>query len=44
VVRILPVNWWDNGEFNDQLDLDTMRLTMLAEMFAADATTAEARE
>ena len=36
---ILPVNWWNNGEFKDQLDLNTMRFTTLAEMFAADATT-----
>lgn len=36
---ILPVNWWNNGEFKDQLNLDRMRFTTLAEMFAADATT-----
>jgi len=36
---ILPVNWWNNGEFKDQLNLDTMRFTTLAEMFAADAST-----
>ena len=36
---ILPVNWWNNGEFKDQLNLDTMRFTTLAEMFAADAGT-----
>jgi hypothetical protein len=41
---ILPVNWWNNGEFKDQLNLDTMRFTTLAEMFAADATTRKARE
>jgi Pectate lyase superfamily protein/SMP-30/Gluconolactonase/LRE-like region len=41
---ILPVNWWNNGEFKDQLDLETMRFTTLAEMFAADATTPKARE
>jgi len=35
---ILPVNWWNNGEFKDQLNLDTMRFTTLAEMFAADAS------
>jgi hypothetical protein len=32
------VNWWNNGEFKDQLNLDTMRFTTLAEMFAADAS------
>ena len=36
---ILPVNWWNNGEFKDQLNLDTMRFTTLAQMFAADAST-----
>jgi sugar lactone lactonase YvrE len=41
---ILPVNWWNNGEFQDQLNLDTMRFTTLAEMFAADAGTPKSRE
>ena len=41
---ILPVNWWNNGEFKDQLNLDTMRFTTLAEMFAADVTTPKTRE
>jgi sugar lactone lactonase YvrE len=41
---ILPVNWWNNGEFKDQLNLDTMRFTTLAEMFAADATMPRAQE
>lgn len=41
---ILPGNWWNNGEFRDQLNLETMRFTTLAEMFAADATTPKARE
>jgi hypothetical protein len=41
---ILPANWWNNGEFQDQLNLDTMRYTTLAEMFAADATTPKTRE
>jgi hypothetical protein len=41
---ILPVNWWNNGEFKDQLDLDTMRFTTLAEIFRADVTTPRARE
>lgn len=36
---IIPVNWWNNGEFKDQLNLDTMRFTTLAEIFAQDATT-----
>ncbi len=41
---ILPVNWWNNGEFKDQLNLDTMRFTTLAEAFAADANTPKTSE
>ncbi len=41
---ILPVNWWNNGEFKDQLNLETMRFTTLAELFAADATAPKKRE
>jgi Pectate lyase superfamily protein/SMP-30/Gluconolactonase/LRE-like region len=41
---ILPVNWWNNGEFKDQLNLDTMRFTTLAEMFAADAASPRPRQ
>ena len=41
---ILPVNWWNNGEFKDRLDLETMQFTTLAQMFAADVTAPQARE
>jgi hypothetical protein len=41
---ILPVNWWNNGEFEDQLNLESMRFTTLAEMFAVDASTPKNRE
>jgi hypothetical protein len=41
---VIPVNWWNNGEFKDQLNLETMRFTTLAEMFVADATTPVTRE
>jgi sugar lactone lactonase YvrE len=41
---ILPVNWWNNGEFQDQLDLNSLRFTTLAEIFATDATTPKSRE
>jgi hypothetical protein len=41
---ILPANWWNNGEFKDQLDLSTMQFATLAEMFTEDATTPKARE
>jgi hypothetical protein len=40
---ILPGNWWNNGEFKDQLDLSTMRFRTLAEMFAEDAATPRPR-
>ncbi len=41
---ILPVNYWNNGEFKDQLDLRTMQFTTLAEMFARDVTSPKAKE
>ncbi len=40
----LPVNYWSNGEFQDQLNLDTYEFTTLAEMFARDAAVAKTRE
>ena len=33
-LAILPANYWNNGEFKDQLDLETYRYTTLHEMFA----------
>jgi hypothetical protein len=33
---VLPVNVWNNGEFANQLNLETMRYTTLAEMLARD--------
>jgi len=41
---ILPVNYWNNGEFRDQLGLDTMRFKTLDEMFAEDVSTPKPRE
>src|SRR6266567_2992537 len=41
---IVPVNWWNNGEFKDQFDLNTMQFKTLAQMFAEDATTPKKRE
>ncbi|MGB6690269.1 MAG: glycosyl hydrolase family 28-related protein [Terracidiphilus sp.] len=41
---ILPVNYWNNGEFKDQLDFNTMTYTTLPEMFAADVTTPKQKE
>jgi sugar lactone lactonase YvrE len=41
---ILPVNYWNNGEFKDQLDIITFRFKTLAEMFVEDVTTPKMRE
>jgi sugar lactone lactonase YvrE len=43
-VVALPVNYWNNGEFRNQLDFATMRYRTLAEMFAEDVSTAKMRE
>lgn len=40
---VLPVNWWNNGEFKDQLDLATYQFTTLAEMFARDMALPKSR-
>ncbi|WP_311267786.1 glycosyl hydrolase family 28-related protein [Sphingobium sp. WCS2017Hpa-17] len=41
---LLPVNWWNNGEFRDQLDHKTYEFTTLAEMFARDVGSPKAKE
>ncbi|WP_421736463.1 glycosyl hydrolase family 28-related protein [Caulobacter sp.] len=41
---LLPVNWWNNGEFRDQYDPATDHFTTLAEMFARDAGAPKATE
>jgi len=41
---LVPVNWWVNGEFRDQLDPKTYQFTTLAELFAQDAGSAKAQE
>jgi sugar lactone lactonase YvrE len=41
---ILPVNYWNNGEFKDQLDFGTLSFKALPEMFAEDVSTPKARE
>jgi len=41
---LLPVNYWNNGEFKDQLDPKTYTYTTLAEMFAHDVSTPKAKE
>ena len=41
---VLPVNYWNNGEFKDQLDFNTFAYTTLAQMFQQDVSTPKARE
>ena len=43
-LTVMPVNFWNNGEFKDQLDVQTYRFTTLAEMFARDMAAPKARE
>jgi len=41
---LLPGNYWNNGEFKDQLDPNTYHYTTLSEMFARDMGAAKTRE
>ncbi len=41
---ILPVNYWNNGEFANQLDFETLTYQTLAGMFAHDVSTPKAKE
>ncbi|MYN29414.1 glycosyl hydrolase family 28-related protein [Duganella levis] len=41
---LAPVNFWQNGEFRDQLNFDTYEFTTLAEMFARDVALPKQRE
>lgn len=41
---ILPANYWNNGEFRDQLNLDTMQFKTLDAMFAEDVSTPKRHE
>ena len=41
---VLPVNWWNNGEFRDQIDPRTYSFTTLAEMFERDMALPKAQE
>ena len=41
---VVPVNFWQNGEFRDQLNPDTYEFTTLAEMFARDVALPKKRE
>ena len=41
---VLPVNYWNNGEFKTQLDFDTFVYKTLAQMFAEDVSTPKAKQ
>jgi len=41
---LLPGNYWNNGEFKDQLDPKTYRYTTLSEMFARDMAAPKTKE
>ena len=41
---LLPENYWNNGEFEDQFDFNTSTFTTLAQMFARDVSTPKAKE
>jgi sugar lactone lactonase YvrE len=41
---LLPGNYWNNGEFKDQLDPSTYRYTTLSEMFARDMAGPKTKE
>ena len=41
---VLPVNWWNNGEFRDQIDPQSYAFTTLAQMFARDMALPKASE
>ncbi|WP_269714915.1 glycosyl hydrolase family 28-related protein [Caulobacter sp. NIBR2454] len=43
-MTLLPVNWWNNGEFRDQYDPARGEFTTLAEMFARDVAAPKAQE
>jgi sugar lactone lactonase YvrE len=40
---VLPANVWADGQFHDRLNVETLRYTTLAEMFATEVTTPTAR-
>jgi len=40
----VPVNFWENGEFRDQINPQTYEFTTLEEMFARDVALPKARE
>jgi len=43
-IALLPVNYWNNGEFRDQLNLETLQYKALSQMFAEDVTAPKMRQ
>lgn len=43
-IALLPVNYWNNGEFRDQLDPETLQYKTIPQMFAEDVTTPKMRQ
>ena len=41
---LLPGNYWNNGEFQDRLDLSSFRYTTLAELFARDVSSPKTQQ
>jgi hypothetical protein len=41
---VLPVNYWNNGEFKTQLDFDTFVYKTLAQLFAEDVSTPKPKQ
>jgi len=41
---LLPVNYWNNGEFKSQLDFNTLEYKTLAQMFQEDVSTPNAKQ
>jgi hypothetical protein len=43
-IALLPANYWNDGEFHDQLDYQTLRYKSIPEMFTQDVSTPKARQ
>lgn len=43
-IALLPVNYWINAEFRDQLDLDTLQYRTIPQMFVGNVTAPKARQ
>jgi hypothetical protein len=43
-LAVLPANYWNNGEFKDQLNLNTLTYATLADMFVYDVSTPKTKE